>query len=104
MEKSIDRHNPESRKRKLKDVCHTRWVERIDGLNVFQQLFVSIVNSFIDMVSPSRKSNYDTKSKASTFLTCITMFDFIYTLVVTCRIFDIHYLPHGHCNRVVMIF
>ena len=33
-EKYVDQFNPESSKNKLKDVCRTRWVEQIDGLEI----------------------------------------------------------------------
>jgi hypothetical protein len=32
----------ESRKTKLGDVCRTRWVERIEGLDTFTELFVPL--------------------------------------------------------------
>lgn len=89
LESSIIEHCPDSRRHKLKDVCRTRWVERIDGLNIFQQLFPSIVYAFQNMLSPGSKSNRDTKTKASTFLSCITTFEFVYTLVVTRHVFDV---------------
>ena len=43
-EKYVDEFNPESSKDKLVDVCRTRWVERIDGLELFVTLFPSIWN------------------------------------------------------------
>ena len=36
---------PESRHSHLIDVCRTRWLARIDGLDVFAELFVTIVCS-----------------------------------------------------------
>ena len=43
LEKSIADTQPESTVSKLKDLCRTRWVERIDALNIFQSLYPSIV-------------------------------------------------------------
>ena len=37
--KYVDEFNPNSPKNKLKDVCRTRWIERIDGLQLFVTLF-----------------------------------------------------------------
>ena len=38
---------PDSSKHKLKDVCRTRWVERIGGMNVFEDLFVPVYHSLL---------------------------------------------------------
>ena len=43
--KYVDEFNPNSPKDKLKDVCRTRWIERIDGLQLFLTLFPSIWNT-----------------------------------------------------------
>ena len=34
LDKSIEENQPESTVSKLKDLCHTRWVQRIDALHV----------------------------------------------------------------------
>ena len=41
------------------------------------------------MSSPVSKSNSDTKTKTNTFLNCNSTFEFVYTLIVTPRVFDI---------------
>ena len=38
---------PDVSKHKLKDVCRTRWVERIEGMDVFQDLFVPVYHSLL---------------------------------------------------------
>ena len=38
LESAIAQNQPESAVSKLKDLCRTRWVQRIDALNVFQSL------------------------------------------------------------------
>ena len=45
----------ESLKHELKDVCRTRWVERIEGMDVFEELFVPVYYSLLVM-----KENIDT--------------------------------------------
>ena len=45
LEKNITELCPESKKTRLKDVCRTRWVDRIIGLDQFEELFVSIANT-----------------------------------------------------------
>ena len=89
-EKYVDEFNPESSKDKLVDVCRTRWVERIDGLELFVTLFPSIWNCLNDMrqdISSSR--NYQTKQDAFRLFKDIDDFDFIINLVVVHKIFDI---------------
>ena len=39
---SIENHTPDCLKKKLKNVCHTRWVEQIIVLGDFEGLFISI--------------------------------------------------------------
>ena len=39
----------ESQKRRLVDVCQTRWVERIVGLDIFIELFVPLVDTRKEM-------------------------------------------------------
>ena len=39
----IENYAPNSSKKKVKDVCRTRWAERITGLDDFEELFISIV-------------------------------------------------------------
>ena len=43
LEKAITSTQPESSVLKLKDLCRTRWVQRIDTLSTFQSLLPSIV-------------------------------------------------------------
>ena len=44
LQKHINELYPEASKTKLKDVCRTRWVERIDGMEVFEELFVPLLS------------------------------------------------------------
>ena len=39
---SIENHAPDCLKKKLKNVCHTRWAEQITVLDDFEGLFISI--------------------------------------------------------------
>ena len=38
---------PDSSKHKLKDFSRTRWVERIEGMDVFADLFVPVYHSLL---------------------------------------------------------
>ena len=89
-EKYVDQFNPESSKNKLKDVCRTRWVERIDGLEMFVSLYSSIWNSLNDMrLDISLSRNYQTRQDAFRLFKDVDEFDFIINLIVVYRIFDI---------------
>ncbi|XP_065645795.1 52 kDa repressor of the inhibitor of the protein kinase-like [Hydra vulgaris] len=84
LEAAITKHCPSATKKKLIDVCHTRWVERITGLNDFESLFVPIVFCLEGMsMNLEKKCNKETSSQASCFLKLITTFDFIASLVIT---------------------
>ena len=37
------------KKVKISDVCRTRWVERVGGMDVFQELFLALVTIFEDI-------------------------------------------------------
>ncbi|XP_065664449.1 52 kDa repressor of the inhibitor of the protein kinase-like [Hydra vulgaris] len=75
-------------KKKLKDICRTRWIECIDGLNTFLEHYLSIFHALCIIASPESSVNKDTQNKSSTFLNSIGTFQFVFTLVVTTRVFD----------------
>ena len=45
LEKHVMTDYPEAKRTKLIDVCRTRWVARIDGMEVFQDLMPAVVAS-----------------------------------------------------------
>ena len=47
----LEKSSPDSRKMKLKDVCHTRWIEQVNGLDTFEELFVAIFFTLDEMAS-----------------------------------------------------
>ena len=76
-------------KTKLFDVCRTRWVSRIDGLDVFEDILIYIVQTFeYFCLSADSNVNRDTVAKAQVLLNHVTNFNFIVTLVVTRKVFD----------------
>ena len=88
--KYVDEFNPNSPKDKLKDVCRTRWIERIDGLQLFVTLFPSIWNTLNDMradISLSR--NFQTKQDAFRLFKDVDDFDFIVNLIMVYKVFDV---------------
>ena len=90
LETAIKSLCPESRSTKLIDVCRTRWVERIVGLDHFEEMFIAIVQTFENMsTNLNRECNRDTQSKASNHLKLVTSFDFIVAVVITINVFDL---------------
>ena len=76
---------PDSSKTKLKYVCRTRWVERIEGMGVFEVLFVPVYHSFLTMKENNNIVHYhdETSAKAESLFKVIYDFEFIITLVIT---------------------
>ncbi|XP_065681485.1 52 kDa repressor of the inhibitor of the protein kinase-like [Hydra vulgaris] len=112
LEASILEREPQMHKKKLKDICRTRWIERIDGLNTFLEHYLSIFHALCIMASPESSVNKDTQNKSSTFLNSIGTFQFVFTLVVTTRVFDFT-LPvtrndidsfHNNCYEAACLF
>ena len=69
------------------DVCQTRWITRIDGLDVSEELFTYVVETLeYFSVNPESTINRDTKAQA--LLTHISNFNFIVSLVITRKVFD----------------
>ena len=90
LETAIKTHCPESRSTKLIDVCRTRWVERVVGLDHFEEMFIAIVQTFENMCNNlQRECNRDTQSKALSHLKLVTSYEFIVALVITRNVFDL---------------
>ena len=90
LEKNVLKYCPDTRKMKLKDVCHTRWIEQVNGLDTFEELFVAIFFTLDEMASNlERQCNPSTSSKASSFLALVSSFKFIVAMVITRNIFDL---------------
>lgn len=84
LEEAIENTQPESSVRKLKDLCCTRWIERIDTLDRFQMLHSSVVTCMETISAEgTRKWSPDSVTDASTLLLAITTTDFISSLVIT---------------------
>ena len=75
---------PESNLLKLKDLCRTRWIERIDALDCIKKLYSSIVACFENISAEgSRMWSPDSVIFASNLLLVITRTEFIIALVIT---------------------
>ena len=90
LEKNVLKYCPDSNKMKLKDVCRTRWIERVNGMDIFQELFVPIFFTLSEMsLNAERVCNPATSSKATSFLALISSFQFIVALVISRNVLDL---------------
>ena len=72
---------PESCRHKLLDVCKTRWIQRIDGLEVFLELYEAIVAMLETIKANADRSwNADSMKKAVSHYHAIANSDFVVTL------------------------
>ena len=77
------REIPSARHSRLIDVCRTRWLARIDGLDVFAEVFVAIVRSLeIIKLNCDRFWNSDSCRDASGLFHGTLNFQFIMALIV----------------------
>ena len=90
LEDKILLYCPESLKRKLKDVCRTRWVGRKDNMDIFEELFVPVYYALLVMKENNDTVHYnnETSAKAESLFKLADDFEFIVTLVVTHNILD----------------
>ena len=81
---AIEATQPEAKVQKLKDLCRTRWIQRIDALDRFQVLHPSIVQC-MESISDEGSSMWSSDSivDSKTLLLAITTTEFISALVVT---------------------
>ena len=99
LEKNVTNLCPDSTKHKLKDVYRTRWVERIKGMDVFQELFVPLVYTLDEMsLNINKICNSDTSAKATSFLKLLTSFDFITAMVIIGAKQSLRSLAHVNCS------
>ncbi len=78
LEKAIEEKAPTSKILKLKDVCRTRWIQRIEAVTSMIDLHTSIVHCFERMSEDgSEKWSPDSLVDARAFLLAITQSEFI---------------------------
>ena len=82
-----------TKKQKLKDVCKTRWVERVNAFTTFFDLYPMVIKTMEGMSEGNGFPNWswdsDTLTKANAFLHAITTFDFVVTFCIAMRVLSI---------------
>ena len=90
-EESIKTHcfDSETKKTKLVDVCRTWWVEHIQGMDTFQELFIPLFYLLEDMANNIEgKFNPSLSSDALFHLRQISTFEFVIVFVITRNVLD----------------
>ena len=82
LERAIESTQPDTTKRKLKDLCRTRWVQRLEALDTFQQLLPSVVACMEAILEQGSSWSRDSLIDARGILSAITAVDFISALVI----------------------
>ena len=87
----IDSVLPNEKRVKLKDLCRTRWVQRIDSYLVFYDLYPAIIKAMESINSSSTEfGNWswdsETMTKANGYLFQVTSFEFLTAFSITMRI------------------
>ena len=70
------------KRRRLKSICKTRWVERNEAFEVFVDLFQPLVYC-LENIKDSSEWNQDSRVDAQSFFLYLTRFPFIFALMVT---------------------
>ena len=75
---------PNAKRQKLADVCRTRWLERMEGISIFDELFASIFNFTREMKENKCETHFnkETSAKADSLFKLVIDFSFISTLVI----------------------
>ena len=83
LEEAIGETQPESKVKKLKDLCRTRWIQRIDAIDRFQTLHPSIVHCLKSISAEgSHRWSHDSLIDSKTLLLAITTTEFLSALVI----------------------
>lgn len=87
LEKPICNTQPESNIKKVKDLCRTRWVERLHAFHSFMTLHPSIVACMAGITREgSQEWSREALADANSLLLAITTTDFISALILVLAI------------------
>ncbi|XP_050064205.1 zinc finger MYM-type protein 1-like [Aphis gossypii] len=86
LRKTIDKIAPENKKKKLKDLCPTRWVERHESVMVFLELFDSVIEALEEI---SNWVDRETSSKSNNLLCSLKNGEFLLAVYVLAKALSI---------------
>ena len=87
LDSAIEECMPTEKRRKLKELCRTRWVERHASLEIFIDLYKPLTTC-LDLIASGRPDewNGETRADAHSFLLSLSQFSFIVALLLTQKI------------------
>jgi hypothetical protein len=89
LDKAITDLDLDTQKTKLLDICKTRWLQRIEGLDRFYDLFIPLFNCFERMsLNVDGNCNDKTRTGGAHFYNLMGNFRFIVSLIVTKNLLD----------------
>ena len=74
---------------KLLGLCKSRWIQRHDALENFDQLFATLIVVFEDIKDSSTGWNRETVTDATTLLHCISKFEFVMAFTAMFKVMSI---------------
>ena len=83
LEECIVASTSSEKRKKLKELCRTRWVERHDAFEVFINLYKPLVTCFRTIVMETSSWNRDTRNDANSLLQSLLQFPMIVALIIT---------------------
>ena len=88
LEEVIQHNFPDQKRKKLIDLCRTRWVERHNALEVFLKLYPATVQALDDIATRQDSVSWNAESikNASCLLVSVSKFDFLFSLVICANI------------------
>lgn len=81
LKKKINEIVPTAKCQKLLNVCPTRWISKIDGLQIFQNCYVAILAA-LDVISQDRPNDPNVRQRAGGMRKDVDKFEFILSLVL----------------------
>ena len=83
----IEESMPTEKRRKLKELCRTHWVQRHKSFETFIELYKPLTTC-LDLIASGRPDewNRETRADAHYFLLSLSQFSFIFALVLTHKI------------------
>lgn len=90
LQQKIEETSPKARHKQLLDVCRTHWVSRIDGLDVFNEIFVAVVASLETVKRTEDKCwNAKVRVESQSHFFAIVSLEFIVGLVIVACMLEV---------------
>ncbi len=86
LEEWIDNVLPDENRKKLKELCRTRWVERHEAFEVFLDLFLPTFSCLEAIAHSTSNWNRETRTDAQSLLLALSQFPFMVSLVLSQKI------------------